>query len=76
MQKMRNLLLILSIAILLSGCSPFFNSGKALTLLVSVIGIVITVFGIRGLANSAQCDNVNSKLTQLTKEIKEHKNGN
>lgn len=73
MQRIVNLLLILSFTIMLSGCAfSFIGPGRGISLLVSIIGMLVVLFGVRGLASNSQCDDVNKKLTHISKTIKEN----
>ncbi len=72
MKRIVNLVLILSFTLFLSGCafSPV-GPGRGLSLLISIIGMFVVAFGIGGLANNSQCDNVNKKLKDVSKPVKE-----
>ena len=70
MRRIVNLLIILSFTLMLSGC--VIGPGRGISLLISVIGILVVLFGVRCLADNSQCDNVNKKLTEISETIKEN----
>ncbi len=75
MQRIVNLFLLLSLAVMLSGCTAFIGPGRGLSLLISIIGVFVVVFGIRGLASNSQCDTVDEKITEYVESVEEHKDG-
>jgi len=75
MQRIVNLFLLLSLTVMLSGCTAFIGPGRGISFLVSVIGVFVVVFGIRGLASNSQCDTVDEKITDCVKSAEEHKDG-
>lgn len=73
MQRIINLFLILSFAVMLSGCVGIIGPGRGISLLVSIIGVFIVVFGIRGLASNSHCDTVNKRISKFSESVEEHK---
>jgi len=58
---------------MLSGC--VIGPGRGISLLISIIGVAVVVFGIKGLASNSHCDTVNEKISDFSKSIEKHKNG-
>jgi len=72
MKKIVNLVLILGFTLFLSGCTFLpIGTGRGVSLLISIIGMFVVLFGVRSLASNSQCDAVNKKLTHISKTIRE-----